>query len=367
MLPTVAAAAWQGPKLNIDGDNVPVGDVLIWIENQSDYTFAYNKSTFDAARPVTVHMVGADIREILDIVFKDSGLAYSIHDKHVILFPKEEVFGNAKQPAAVAAASATASVSAYPVRSNPQPRSGQQADVSAQPANRNAVTVSAMENRAAISAAEIQEPDVQEPVAAVPATVPATPETVSASATQFVPANAAATGLRLANVPVSPRWAVKTNLLLDATTTMNLAVELRVSPKHTIELSGSYNPFSWPDNRKWKSIAVQPEFRYWVFDPFAGHFIGVHMHWAHYNFGNLPFGSLKNNRYQGDLYGAGFSYGYSWYLGKRWALEATVGVGYAYMEYQRFDPEVCGTCFGWESKHYIGITKLGLNLSFLIK
>lgn len=53
---------------------------------------------------------------------------------------------------------------------------------------------------------------------------------------------------------------------------MNLGLEVRVSPKHTVELSGSCNPWSWNDNRKWKSIPVQPEFRYWICDPFVARY-----------------------------------------------------------------------------------------------
>lgn len=169
------------------------------------------------------------------------------------------------------------------------------------------------------------------------------------------------------SIPQSPLLAVKTNLLFDVTTTMNFGLELKIAPKWTVELTGSYNPWTWAGNRKFKSVIVQPEFRYWLCDPFSGHFLGAHAHWAHYNFGNLPFGALKNHRYQGDLVGAGISYGYSWYLGRRWALEGTIGVGYAYMDYQTFEGIECGTCFGWNNTHYLGITKLGLSLSFLIK
>lgn len=357
MIPSGAGGAWQGPKLNIVGDNVPVGNILLWIENQSGYTFAYNKSTFDAKRPVTVNAVQADIRDVLDLVFRDSGFAYSVQGNHVILFPKEDaaVSGDTKQQAASVAALPAAMAA---VRPQPQVRPQSAANVESE--NRDTAIIFAESgNTVETPVVEIPEGIAQKAEAGVPAITGPAPEPA------LVPV--AVPALRLPNVPESPRWAVKTNLLFNATTTMNLGVEVRISPKYTIELTGSYNPWSWPDNRKWKSIIVQPEFRYWVFDPFAGHFIGVHMHWAHYNFGNLPFGSLKDNRYQGDLYGAGFSYGYSWYLGKRWALEATLGAGYAYMEYQKFDRTVCGTCFGWESKHYIGVTKLGLNLSFLIK
>lgn len=57
--------------------------------------------------------------------------------------------------------------------------------------------------------------------------------------------------------------AVKTNLLYDATTTMNLGVEFGLSPKWTLDVSGNYNPWTFSKNKKWKHWLVQPEARYW--------------------------------------------------------------------------------------------------------
>ena len=44
--------------------------------------------------------------------------------------------------------------------------------------------------------------------------------------------------------------AVKTNLLYDVTTTLNVGVEFRVAPKWSIDLSGNYNPFNIGEDRK---------------------------------------------------------------------------------------------------------------------
>ena len=38
--------------------------------------------------------------------------------------------------------------------------------------------------------------------------------------------------------------AVKTNILYDVTTTLNIGAEFRVAPKWTIDLSGNYNHFN---------------------------------------------------------------------------------------------------------------------------
>ena len=58
--------------------------------------------------------------------------------------------------------------------------------------------------------------------------------------------------------------AVKTNLLYDVTTTLNLGAEVRLAPKWTLDLSGNYNPFNLGDDKKMKHWLVQPEARYWL-------------------------------------------------------------------------------------------------------
>ena len=67
--------------------------------------------------------------------------------------------------------------------------------------------------------------------------------------------------------------AVKTNAVGWATVSPNIAFEYRVARKWTLDLSLSYNPFTFGDNKKWRHVAVQPEARYWLCAPFGGHFV----------------------------------------------------------------------------------------------
>ena len=82
-------------------------------------------------------------------------------------------------------------------------------------------------------------------------------------------------------------WAVKTNLLYDATCTFNFGIETAMSQKWTFDLSGNYNPFTFNDNKKWKHWMVQPEFRYWFCRSFGGHFLAMHLLGGEYNAGNV--------------------------------------------------------------------------------
>lgn len=189
-------------------------------------------------------------------------------------------------------------------------------------------------------------------------------------------------GLFFTETAYSQEIAIKSNLLYDATGTINLGVEFGVGKKTTIDILGSYNPWVPTANSKARlnHILIQPEFRYWLNERFNGHFFGVHAHYAYYRVGgsnwlldsaaalsNASQLNLKNSSYGGWLVGAGASYGYHWIIGKRWSLEATVGIGYAYIDYSKYNGPICGTKIESGSKHYFGPTKAGITLIFMIK
>lgn len=169
--------------------------------------------------------------------------------------------------------------------------------------------------------------------------------------------------------------AVKTNMIPDAVLSPNLGVEMGLSPRWTVEVIGELNGWTMSHGRRWKHWSVQPGARYWLCDRFLGHFIGVHAHGGQYNMGGFDgrihlLGTdarkLKDSRYQGWFAGAGFSYGYAWAVGARWNLEAEIGVGYSYTQYDRFPCADCGTKLAsGKSHHYVGPTKAAINIVYL--
>jgi putative salt-induced outer membrane protein YdiY len=168
--------------------------------------------------------------------------------------------------------------------------------------------------------------------------------------------------------------AVKTNLPVDATATVNAGIELGLSSRWTLDLSGSFNAWNVSDNRTWKHWMVQPEARYWLCDRFSGHFFGLHLHGGQYNLGNLnngikflgtDFSKLSDSRYQGWFVGAGIGYGYSWILNERWNLEAEIGLGYSYTRYEKYPCADCGDLEEKGNHHYVGVTKAALNLIYV--
>lgn len=164
---------------------------------------------------------------------------------------------------------------------------------------------------------------------------------------------------------------VKSNILYDATTTINLGVEFSISKKMSIDLPFNYNPWNFKGGERFKSFGVQPEFRYWFCKKFSGNFIGIHTHYSLFNIGNLPFKmfnkNLKDSRYEGYLYGVGISYGYQWALSKHWGIELTAGLGYARIVYKKYPCGDCGNIIKESFKNYIGPTKLGVTFIYLLK
>ncbi|MDR2936419.1 MAG: DUF3575 domain-containing protein, partial [Rikenellaceae bacterium] len=164
-----------------------------------------------------------------------------------------------------------------------------------------------------------------------------------------------------------PRWGVKTNLLWGAAATVNLGLEFRTGARTSFDLPFNYNAWTFGENRKWKHFGVQPELRWWTKETFRGHFFGLHAHYAQYNVGQLPapFSDyMQTHRFEGWLAGAGVSYGYRWNFSHRWALEAAVGVGYAYLDYDVFNCARCGERLGDETKHWFGPTRAGISLVY---
>ncbi|MFI3281531.1 MAG: DUF3575 domain-containing protein [Rikenellaceae bacterium] len=176
--------------------------------------------------------------------------------------------------------------------------------------------------------------------------------------------------------------AIKTNLLYDATATVNLGAEIGLGKRTTLDISGNYN--AWDTNtdlnEKMRHLLIQPEFRYYFCERMSGHFIGAHAHLLQYNIcgdhwlpnifdsaSSLSSIEEEKSRYQGEGYGAGAVYGYSWVIAPRFNIEFAVGAGYIYFDYERYGPTKCDPCLEQTDKHYWGLTKLGVSLVYIIK
>lgn len=168
---------------------------------------------------------------------------------------------------------------------------------------------------------------------------------------------------------------VKTNLLYDVTASINLGVEVGLSQRVTFDISGNYNAWDPVEGKRWKHWFVQPELRLWTCDRFAGHFIAAHAIGGQYNFGGIrnnitigkaDFSQLTSYRFQGWAGGVGFAYGYAWVLGRHLNLEAEIGAGYIYTQYDKFKCVGCGKrVLTGVPFHYIGPTKASVSFVYI--
>lgn len=164
------------------------------------------------------------------------------------------------------------------------------------------------------------------------------------------------------------RWGISTNGLLWLTGSPNIGGEFAASTHSSIAGSVSYNPFTFGTDHKMKHLLGLVEYRYWLSHSYSGHFFGVHAQGGMFNIGGLPLSDdLRDHRYEGQLYGGGFTYGYHWNITKRFNIGAEIGVGYLRLNYTKYECTVCGREVDRYRTNYLGPTKLAVSLVYLIK
>ena len=80
----------QQIKLTLDMKNVKVEEVIDAIEKNSEFFFLYNKSTIDVDRIVDLKIKEGNIKDILDNIFRETSVAYSIKGRQIYLVNKKE-------------------------------------------------------------------------------------------------------------------------------------------------------------------------------------------------------------------------------------------------------------------------------------
>lgn len=130
-------------------------------------------------------------------------------------------------------------------------------------------------------------------------------------------------------------WYIKSNLLYDVLLMPSLEVEYRFNERWSAAIEG--NMAWWHNNGKHKYYqlaTIVPEVRYWFKAQGArkGHYLGL--------FGGPGWYDLENGNtgYRGEGGMVGLSYGYMFPVGKYFAFEAGIGLGYAHLKYEEYLP-----------------------------
>ncbi len=137
-------------------------------------------------------------------------------------------------------------------------------------------------------------------------------------------------------VYTSTPWYIKSNLIYDVLLMPSLEIEYRFNERWSAAVEG--NIAWWHNNGKHKYYqlaTIIPEARYW-FKPQGsrrGHYVGL--------FGGGGWYDLENGNtgYRGTGGMVGASYGYMFPIGKYFAFEAGVGVGFMTTKYEEYLPQ----------------------------
>lgn len=182
-------------------------------------------------------------------------------------------------------------------------------------------------------------------------------------------------GIVRAAAPQSARktiLALKTNLLYDAVTAVNFAVEAPIGKQFSV-LYEHHCPWWLSKNNKYclQFLSYGGEARWWFApgeDVLTGHYLGA------YGWGGIL--DIQAGRdfgcYQADFTSFGLSYGYSMPIGKHLNMEFSLSAGYARIPYQHYVPTS-----DWQTLikdksevgtlHYIGPTKAEVSLVIPIR
>ena len=161
---------------------------------------------------------------------------------------------------------------------------------------------------------------------------------------------------------VAQRVAVKTNGLYWAALSPNVGLEFRLSRHFTLNVEAAANPFDLSEKLKTRFLGVTPEVRYWFeARPHNHHFIGAMALGSSYSF------KLKDNIHEGDAYGLGLTYGYSFVLSTRWSLETTIGAGLLKVNEKNYHSGEIVPSGVNRDKFMFAPMKLGVSFVYLIK
>lgn len=154
-------------------------------------------------------------------------------------------------------------------------------------------------------------------------------------------------------------YSVGTNIPVLGTTTLNAEVSMTLDRKHSLHLPLYYNPFVFSGNKKLQNFTLLPGVRSWMLESYIGGFIGANAIGTKYHF------TWKDYRYRGQAYGAGISAGYALMLSPRWNLEAEVGIGLVWADYQKYPCEKCTQKLEDKQGWYPVPNKVGVSLVYL--
>lgn len=181
-------------------------------------------------------------------------------------------------------------------------------------------------------------PPVQEPIT-VPAITDTEPDPV-VETVETVPDTVTVTE---SVIPVMTEWHrhlhLKTNAIGWGLAIANAAVEADLAKHWSFTLPVYYSTWNYfRSTIKFRTFAIQPEFRYWLSERNDGFFAGAHFGLAYYNLATNDDYRYQDHNRKSPAAGGGLNVGYRLPISRndRWRVEFSLGAGVYSLHYDKF-------------------------------
>ena len=160
---------------------------------------------------------------------------------------------------------------------------------------------------------------------------------------------------------------VKTNAIGWGLAISNVSAEVDLAKHWSFAVPVYYSALNYfTSTIKFRTLAVQPEFRYWFNENNQKFFIGAHFGYAQYNIAVDGDYRYQDHGGKSPALGGGLSVGYRMPISKndKWHIEFTLGAGVYGLHYDKFYNVNNGKLIETYRKTYWGIDNAAVNISY---
>ena len=160
---------------------------------------------------------------------------------------------------------------------------------------------------------------------------------------------------------------VKTNVIGWSMAISNIAAEVDVAKHWSVAVPIYYSALNYfTEVIKFRTLAVQPEVRYWFNENNQKFFVGAHFGYAQYNIAIDGDYRYQDHNGTSPALGGGISVGYRMPISKnnKWHIEFTVGAGVYGLHYDKFYNVHNGKLVDTYRKTYWGIDNAAISISY---
>ena len=175
--------------------------------------------------------------------------------------------------------------------------------------------------------------------------------------------------------PAVKAQAIKTNVPLLLVGTPNVGMEFTVSQQFTTNLDILWMPYMFKKHEEvLRALVGSADLRYYVKpryyytnNMYDGFYLGPYVKAGNFNIGFWRGEERESYRYKGWGISAGLSLGYKFYLSKRFRLDLNLGLGYAHLQYDKY--QLGGEWADYplelkDTRAWFGPTKFGVHLVY---